>query len=328
MLNKICILILLQLGVLIGSAFAEGITVIVAPEAKIEGTVITLGQVAEISGDDTGWVKSLGQLKLGSAPPLGSSMTLTKELLTMRLAASGSDFRGIVWKIPDTVIVSTSSQSISGQTLMDKAIAAVREQVALQVGTRDVTINSNGSVQELVVPVGKIELVANLPYGIHYNMPTNVTLVVNSNGQVFTKVPIKLDVKEYRQVVLAADQINLTELFSIRNLRYERMDIGRLGTGYFTDISKVLGLASRRSLKPGTVITDSMVVKPILIKRGATINIVARIGGMEVSAIGQAMQDGAEGQLIRVQNVNSAKLVSARVVDETTVQVLTYKSNG
>lgn len=110
------------------------------------------------------------------------------------------------------------------------------------------------------------------------------------------------------------------------NLRYERADIGKVSAGYFTDMSKVVGLASRRSLKQGMVITDAMVAKPILIKRGSVINVVARIGSMEVTAMGQAMQDGVEGQLIRVQNVSSKKFMSAKVLDETTVQVLTYQS--
>ena len=111
------------------------------------------------------------------------------------------------------------------------------------------------------------------------------------------------------------------------NLRSERMDIGKLGAGYYTDLNKVVGLASRRSLKPGMVLIDSMLVKPVLVKRGAAVNIVARIGSLEVTALGQAMQDGTQGQLIKVQNVNSAKFISARVLDGTTVQVLTYKSN-
>jgi len=49
---------------------------------------------------------------------------------------------------------------------------------------------------------------------------------------------------------------------------------------------------------------------------------------MEVTSAGQALQDGIEGQLIRVQNINSTKVISAKVIDGTTVQVLTYRSNG
>lgn len=328
MLNKISLLIVLQLCIMVGLVFGQGITIVVSPEARVEGAFITLGQLAEISGTDTAWVKSLGQLKLGTAPSLGSSIVLTKELLNMRLAATGSNFSGIVWEIPESVTVTTNSQTISGQTLIDKAILGVKKQIGVNVANEDLTILPSSRVQDVITPVGQIELVADLPYGVRYNIPTNVAITVKINGQLFTKVPLTLDVKRYQQVVVTKGQISSMELFSMDNLRYERVDVGRAGAGYFTDMNKVVGLASRRSLKPGMVITDSVVAKPVVIKRGAVVNILARIGNMEVMTAGQAMQDGVEGQLIRVQNTNSNKFLSAKVLDETTVQVLTYKRNG
>lgn len=328
MLGKIFLLIMLQLWCMMAAAFAAGITVVVAPQSRVEGTFITLGQLAQISGDDSEWVKSLGQLKLGNTPALGSNMILTKELFNTRLAATGSDFSGITWQIPDSIIVTTNSQPLSKQTLIDKAISGIRQKTSLNVGGGDVTITPNGNVQDLLIPVGKVELTPYLLYGVRYNAPTNVMVSVSVDGQVFTKVPLRFDVKQYKDVLVAATSISRSELFSSQNLRYERFDIGRLGAGYFTDSKKVFGLAARRVLSPGTVITDSAVVKPVAIKQGATVNIVARIGNMEVSSMGQAMQDGIEGQLIRVKNVNSAKIISARVLDENTVQVLMYKSNG
>jgi flagella basal body P-ring formation protein FlgA len=105
MFNKVCVLMVLQLWFMMGSVFAEGITIVVSPTATVTGTSITLGQLAQISGDDTAWVESLGRLKLGNAPSPGSRVVLTKELLRIRLAATGSNFSGIVWNIPDVITV-------------------------------------------------------------------------------------------------------------------------------------------------------------------------------------------------------------------------------
>lgn len=328
MLNKICLLVLLQLWLVINPSYAQGIRIVVSPAAKVVGPLITLGELAQISGDDVLWIKSLGQLKLGSAPSLGKSLVFTKELLNMRLAAAGSDFSGILWEIPDSVTVTTSSQSVSGQTLIDKAMATVKEQVGLREGSGDSVIALIGSVQELILPVGKVELTTGMPSGVHYNIPTVVMVTVDIDGQAVTKVPVRFAVKQYGQVVVTAGQLRATETFSTGNLRYERMDIGKMGSGYFTDMKKILGQVSRRSLMPGMVLTDSMVVKPVLVKRGGAVNIIACIGSMEVVTMGQAMQDGIEGQLIRVKNINSTKIISAKVLDEATVQVVTYQSKG
>lgn len=289
---------------------------------------MTLGQLAEISGDDVEWVNSLRQLKLGSAPPLGSSAVLTKELLNMRLRATGSDFSGIVWRIPDTVTVTTNSQAVSGQALMDKAVLAIEQQIGHNVNREDFTITPLGNTQDLITPMGNVVLSATVPYGVRYNTTTSVSIAVIVNGQLFSKVGLNVDVKLFSQVVVVNNQMRLGEIVTTDNVRYERLEIGRLGAGYFTNLNKVVGLAARRSLTPGMVVLDSMVNKPVLIKQGNMVNIVAYIGSMEVIAGGQALQDGSAGQLIRVQNINSTKIISAKVLDGSTVQVLTYQSNG
>ncbi|MBP2627201.1 MAG: flagella basal body P-ring formation protein FlgA [Firmicutes bacterium] len=327
MLSKVCYFLLIQLLLVLNVAFAEGITIVIAPEAKIEGSFITLGQIAEISGDDAAWVNSLRLLKIGSAPSLGSSLVLSKELLHMRLAATGSDFSGIVWKTPETVIVTRDSQIISGQALLEKSIAMIEQQTGLRVSSGDLSIMPISGVQDVITPAGTIGVTTALPYGIHYNIPTNVTAIVSVNGQIFTKLVLKMDVKLYKQVAVVTGQVSPGEMLTTEKVGYERKDIGRLGAGYFTDINKVIGLVARRTLIPSIVLTDSMLAKPLLIKRGNMVNIIARTGNIEITVPGLAMQDGSVGQLIKVQNIGSTKLMVAKVLDGSTVQVLTYKNN-
>jgi len=328
MLNKVCLLIVLHMTLLMSSTFAESVTIAMPPEVSIEGPMMTLGQLADISGDDEPFVEKLRQFKLGNAPFPGRSVVLTKALLVMRLGSMGSNVSSIVWQMPEAVTVTTRFQSISGQVLIDKAITAVEQRVGRRVSSGELSIAPIGRVQDVVVPVGDIVLTSELPYGISYNSTTAITVAVSVNGQVVSKINLRLAVKLYQQVAVVTRQISLGEIVTTDKLHYERMDSGRLGSGYFTDMNKVQGLISRRSLPPGMVITGAMVNKPVLIKRGDIVNIVAHIGSMEVTAAGQAMQNGSEGQLIRVQNINSTKIISAKVLNESTVQVLTYNNNG
>lgn len=323
--KKICLLLLLQFCFCFHSAFAEGLVVVIAEQARVDGTIITLGELAQISGGDPEKIQNLRQLNLGTAPIPGSSFVLTKEVITMRLAAAGIDLSGNNWQIPTSVTVIGNSQLVSEQTLINKAISAIRSQVGSSVGSDDLMITSVGHVQDVVVPLGNIVLSTSLPYGIRYNVPSTVTVSVNVNERVFAKVALRFDVKLYRQVAVAARQVNAHEIFTDDSLRYERMDSGQLAAGFVIDKNKIVGLMARRPVTPGMVVTDSMVNKPIIIKRGSAVTLLARIASMEVTAIGQAMQDGCEGQLIRVQNANSNRIVLGKVLNESTVEVLTYK---
>ena len=66
---------------------------------------------------------------------------------------------------------------------------------------------------------------------------------------------------------------------------------------------------------------DSMLLQPLAMRRGAAITIQVRQGEMLVSAAGEALQDGSIGQRIRVQNLVSKRIVTAKVIDEATVEV-------
>jgi len=325
MSKKVWLLILL-LQFCCSSVFAEGIVVTISEQAKVDGTIITLGQLAEISGGDAEQMQNLRQLKLGASPLPGSSFVLTKDIINMRLGAAGANFSGITWQIPNSVTVIGNSQIVSGQTLIDKAVAAIKSQVGSDAGIDNLTISSIGQVKDIVAPLGNLVFSTSLPYGVRYNTITTVNVDVNVNERGFAKVGLKFDVNLYSQVVVAAREINARELFTDDGLRYERMDIGHLPAGFVTDKNKILGLMARRQITPGMVMTNSIIIKPVLIKRGSVVNLIALTGNMEVTAPGIAMQDGYEGQLIRIKNSNSNKIVLGKVIDENKVQVLTYKS--
>lgn len=324
--KKICFLILFQICLWLSTVSAQGTTVVMDEQVKVNGSFIELGQIARISGDDEETNQRLRQMKIGDAPVPGGSFVLTRDIIMMRLAAAGADMAGITWVIPGAVTVAGNSQVISSQTLIDKAIETIRKQVGPGVNYDDLNINFAGRMQDVTAPVGDVALSASLPYGIRYNTPVTVSIAVSVNGQSVAKVGLKFNVKLYRQVAVAAAGINARDVFTQESLRYERMDMGQIPPGFFTDKNKIIGLMARRTITPGMVITDSMVNKPVLVKRGDAVILVALLGNMEVTAAGQSMQDGYEGQLIRIKNVSSNKIILGKVIAANKVQVLTYKS--
>lgn len=239
-------------------------------------------------------------------------------LCLMLIATSTTGFAG------DAAFTSAESQVVSGQQLVAMAIAAIRDRSGIPADSDALTITEMGSVQDNIVPEGELSFAVDLPYGIRYNTPTTVSISIMVDGRLYAKTILKFDVRLYQQVVVAARSIAAGETVTAESLKYERMDVGRLVPGYVTDINKLAGLVARRSIPSGLPVNTSMVQKPVLVKRGSTVTIIARINGVEVAVYGQSMQDGCEGQVIRVQNINSRKTIAAKVIDAGTVEALTH----
>lgn len=304
-------------------ADAAGLLVTVHAEAEVKGPMITLGELAAISGDDSSQARPLREIELGSAPLPGSRMVLTREMLAARLRAAGVDSTGANWQIPPQINITAQAQTVSSQQLQDTAQQYLEKQLDTLTGT-DAEISIMTQPADLLVPPGNLVLAGEIPYGIRAGAPTLVAVTVLVDGRLYTKKVVRFEVKQYRQILVAARQLTVGEALALENVKYERVDTSRLTQGYFTDFDKLLGMSVKRPIPQGTPINSAMLVKPIVIKRGSAITIMVQSAGIEVSVAGQALQDGTVGQIIKVQNQLSQKIVSAKVVNDTTVLAVSY----
>jgi len=59
---------------------------------------------------------------------------------------------------------------------------------------------------------------------------------------------------------------------------------------------------------------------PVIVKRNRTVVIRIERPGLLITAIGKAMQDGRAGDYIKVKNVDSQRIIFARVNADGTVE--------
>ncbi len=204
----------------------------------------------------------------------------------------------------------------------EQLLEQANNKIAEQLGGVDYEVQPPPNIPDsITVPAGDITIRAEIPYGIRYNTPTLVSLIITSTQGYSNTIGLSFIIRKFERVVVAAQDIAVNEPLHAGNLRYERRTVSNMAQGYKTDIRQIIQLVPKQRITAGMVINDYMLRKPIIIKRGQMINIVARLGNIEVGALGQAMQNGSNGQLIRVRNLNSKKTVVAKVIDGTTVMV-------
>lgn len=103
------------------------------------------------------------------------------------------------------------------------------------------------------------------------------------------------------------------------DLKLEPINIGKAQRGYFNRLEEVQGMAAKRRIRAGQTLTPSLLAQPLAVKRGQPVKIVASQDGIEASTSGEALSDGQPGEVIRVRNVRSGKVIDAQVVAEGVV---------
>jgi flagellar basal body P-ring formation protein FlgA len=81
------------------------------------------------------------------------------------------------------------------------------------------------------------------------------------------------------------------------------------------------GKVAKRTLLPGRYIPVAALRDAWLVEQGAPVQVTFTTGGLTITATAVTLQDGAAGDLIRVRNLDSGKVISGTVMADGTIRV-------
>lgn len=88
-------------------------------------------------------------------------------------------------------------------------------------------------------------------------------------------------------------------------------DERRLSRDMITRTGEIMGLETTRKLRAGRPIPASSVRPPRDIKRGELVEVVFDQGGLRLTLLAEAAEDGIAGQMVRLRNVDSGRRIIA-----------------
>lgn len=91
--------------------------------------------------------------------------------------------------------------------------------------------------------------------------------------------------------------------------------------GMITVAAELDGKVAKRTLLPGRYIPANSVREAWLVEQGATVQVFFTAGVLTISASAVTLQAGSAGDLIKVRNVDSGKVLSGTVMADGSVQV-------
>lgn len=94
-----------------------------------------------------------------------------------------------------------------------------------------------------------------------------------------------------------------------------------LSSSYIGDIRQLDGRHLKRPVAAGTPLSSDLLAADILVRRGQRVTLVASVGGLEVRAQGEAIQDAGPTGRVRVLNLTSRKIVEGQVESRDQVRV-------
>ncbi|HIJ86551.1 MAG TPA: flagellar basal body P-ring formation protein FlgA [Desulfuromonadales bacterium] len=148
-----------------------------------------------------------------------------------------------------------------------------------------------------------------------------VTVLARQKERLLRNIPVRIDVEALADTVVAVRQIEHGTTISVDDLTLQRRELAQNSHLGVRSIDEAAGKKARTTIRANQPVRTDQIERVPLIKSGQMVTIIAENGVFKISVTGKAHSSGAEGDIIRVQNLTSLKEIPAKVVDGSTVQV-------
>lgn len=148
-----------------------------------------------------------------------------------------------------------------------------------------------------------------------------VTVRVRCDGASPWTVFVPAQVKLFRDVVVVTRPLKRTGIVGFEDVALRERDISLISQGYLTSLDQALGQKLTRPMVTDQVMTLVNLEQAEVIRKGDQVVISASSGALNVKMPGEALSDGGLSEQIRVKNLNSNRVIKARVTAPGQVEV-------
>jgi flagella basal body P-ring formation protein FlgA len=86
-------------------------------------------------------------------------------------------------------------------------------------------------------------------------------------------------------------------------------------------LDALVGKVATKTILPNRLILPSAVIEGNIVEAGQNVRVVYETEAISISLVGVALQDGIIGDVIRIRNQDSARIITGRISDDGTIYV-------
>ncbi len=258
-------------------------------------------------------MEKLGKIDLGPAPGKGEKRQFSRQYLEYLLRRENIDFAG--WEVPGRVNVKTDLVEIRGKELEERIAELLGEEI------KGVIVEFPRGIEGVFHPRG--EVLVKLEWRGNLRIPgsNTITAVLSSEGLEWEKfrVPVFLDreVQVYRVINDLPGNQELNPDF----LRKEYSRESDLPRDFIGTENSLEGFRARRELETGTILCSFHLEEIPLVERGEEITILFNSTDFSISVPGKTMEDGKNGEIIRVRNLFNGEIIQGKIKSEKIIEI-------
>ena len=209
----------------------------------------------------------------------------------------------------DRAVISRPGKPLPQDTVMAALHAALPGAGAPADGTVSLAIHAPLMLPAEAVADAAVEQIS-------YDAPSGrftAQLVVTAPNMAPLHQSLSGHVEDMRTLPVPTHRVAVGEIIGADDVRMARVPARLVRQDPAHAPAEAVGMAARHVLMPGLPIAIADLARPVLVHRGQIVMIALAVPGLSLSAKGEAMDDGALGESVRVRNTLSRAILQAEV---------------
>lgn len=310
--------------ILATALFAAGLAVTAAAEASEEVPgLVSLNRHVVVQEDLVRMGDLFAGLDAGADTPIGRAPAAgTSVRLDARWLGALARTYDIAWQ-PTSRLDTADVERAAFRLESEDLIELLREAFYERGETADLQLQIDEPASSLALPLAPgarpgIVGLSRESRGGRFS----ATLVYPDQGTPLVRIAVSGRSYELIEVPVAIHRLSRDTVIGPRDLEWVQVRADRLPDDAVTDPADLVGKAPRRNLRAGEAIRAGEVTDPVLVEKNSLVTMRLDTPLLRLSATGRALEDGAEGALIRVVNTSSNTTVQGVVARDGSVDVL------
>jgi flagella basal body P-ring formation protein FlgA len=146
-------------------------------------------------------------------------------------------------------------------------------------------------------------------------------LLVSANKPNAKHIRLTGRIHKLIQIPVVNRRLSRGEIVQKNDIKWINVRSRDLRQGYIQNEEQIIGMAARRHIGPRTPLTKSQIQRPQLVKKGGIVNIALVNGAMRLTTQGRSLENGSLGDIIRIKNIKTKKIIEARVTGTASAKV-------
>jgi flagella basal body P-ring formation protein FlgA len=167
------------------------------------------------------------------------------------------------------------------------------------------------------------ELTAALPTGATFRERMTIAVSCPEGNTWTIYVPVTIETRA--KVLVLRKPAARGARVGAEDVEVQDRVVGGPSDSFLTDVAQLEGYTLKRPLAAGAALSIDVLAVDMVVKRGQSVTLMASASGIEVRAPGRAMSDAPASGRVKVQNLNTLRIVEGVVESADVIRVSPLK---